>query len=87
MAQLYGVPFDKIRARSLVSALIGGTASQGLAAEAKILAPGPGTLVGMGVGMFSAVLATDTIARIFIRHFEAGGTLADFTDRTETSPG
>jgi uncharacterized protein (DUF697 family) len=78
LARLYEIPFDKVRARSLVSALIGGAAPQGLAAGAAILVPGPGTVVGMAVGMASAIVSTDTVGKLFIRHFEAGGTLADF---------
>lgn len=81
LAKHYGVPFDKVRARSLIATLAGGAIPQGVAAgvagtTAKAL-PGVGTVVGIGSAMATAALATDVIGKAFIRHFEAGGTLAD----------
>jgi len=78
LAKLYDVPFDKGVAKVTVSALIGGSVPQGLAVSAIALVPGPGTLIGIGAGVVSAVVSTDFVAKLFINHFEAGGTLEDF---------
>jgi uncharacterized protein (DUF697 family) len=79
LAKLYGVPFDKVRARSLITSLVGGIVPQGVAAglvgtTAKAL-PGMGTVIGIGSAMATAAVATDAIGKWFIQHFEAGGSL------------
>jgi uncharacterized protein (DUF697 family) len=85
LAKMYEVPFDKVLAKSLVSALIGGAVPQavalGVAGAAAKAVPGIGTVVGMGASMASATFATDIIGKMFIRHFESGGTLLDFDPR------
>ncbi len=82
LAELYGVPFRRMRARSLLSALLGGfvpySLTATLASAAAKLTPGLGTVVGITGALSSSVLATETIGRLFIQHFEAGGSLADF---------
>lgn len=81
LAKLYGIPFDKVRARSLISALMGGILPQGIAAGAAGTAakamPGMGTVVGIGAAMASAALATDMIGNRFIVHLEAGRSLVE----------
>jgi uncharacterized protein (DUF697 family) len=85
LAKLYGVPFDKVRARSLIAALMGGILPQGVAAgvaatTAKAM-PGMGTVVGIGTAMASAALATDMIGNRFIVHLEAGRSLVEIDPR------
>jgi uncharacterized protein (DUF697 family) len=79
LAQLYEVPFEKVRVASLLSALFGGwtpyTISIGVAAR---LAPGLGTLIGIATSVGTSTLATEAIGKIFIQHFEEGGTFLDF---------
>jgi uncharacterized protein (DUF697 family) len=80
LAKLYNVPFQTRIARPLLSSLLSGCAVTGggvlLIALGKSI-PGLGTLVGGGLagGLAGTTLAT---SEIFIRHFEAGGTLNDF---------
>ncbi|MEB3318581.1 MAG: DUF697 domain-containing protein [Cyanobacteriota bacterium] len=80
LAKLYNVPFQTRIARPLLSSLLSGCAVTGggvlLIAVGKSI-PGLGTLVGGGLtgGLAGTTLAT---SEIFIRHFEAGGTLNDF---------
>ena len=86
LAQLYEVPFEKVRVASLLSALFGGwtpyTISIGVAGAAARLAPGLGTLIGIATSVGTSTLATETIGKIFIQHFEEGGTFLDFEPRT-----
>jgi uncharacterized protein (DUF697 family) len=85
LARLYGVPFEKVRVASLVSALFGGwtpyTISIGVAGAAARLAPGLGTLIGIATSVGTSTLATEAIGKIFIQHFEDGGTFLDFEPR------
>jgi uncharacterized protein (DUF697 family)/predicted flap endonuclease-1-like 5' DNA nuclease len=80
LSHLYGVPFESGMAKPLLTSLLscgavsgGGLALMGLG----LTIPGLRTLIGGG---FSGSLAGTTLAtsEIFIRHFEAGGTMADF---------
>lgn len=85
LAQLYDVPFEKVRVASLLSALFGGwtpyTISIGVAGAAARMAPGLGTLIGIATSVGTSTLATEAIGKIFIQHFEGGGTLLDFEPR------
>jgi uncharacterized protein (DUF697 family) len=85
LAQLYEVPFEKVRVASLLSALFGGwtpyTISIGVAGAAARLAPGLGTLIGIATSVGTSTLATEAIGKIFIQHFEEGGTFLDFEPR------
>jgi predicted flap endonuclease-1-like 5' DNA nuclease/uncharacterized protein (DUF697 family) len=80
LAHLYEVPFESKIAKPLLTSLLscGGVSFGGIALMSLGLSvPGLRTLVGGG---FSGSLAGTTLAtsEIFIRHFEAGGTLTDF---------
>jgi uncharacterized protein (DUF697 family) len=82
LAKLYGVPFQRVRVASLVSALFGGwtpySITVGVVGAAARMAPGVGTLVGIATSVGTSALATEAIGKIFIRHFEDGGTFLDF---------
>jgi uncharacterized protein (DUF697 family) len=82
LAQLYGVPFERVRVVSLLSALFGGwtpyTIATGVAGAAARMAPGLGTLIGIATSVGTSTLATETIGKMFIQHFEDGGTFLDF---------
>ncbi len=82
LSALYGVEFTPHRARNIVAALLGGVGAWTLAAGAfgsaiKML-PGVGTFFGAGTLPLMAGGATYATGRIFISHFESGGTLLDF---------
>jgi uncharacterized protein (DUF697 family) len=74
LSELYGVPFERDRARSLIISLIGGAAPTGLGtATASTLAfvlPSH-ALVGLGVNAIIAGALTRGIGLVFIDHFES----------------
>jgi uncharacterized protein (DUF697 family) len=80
LAKLYNIPFQTRLVQPILSSLLSGCAVTGggvlLITIGKAI-PVLGTLVGGGLtgGLAGTTLAT---SEIFIRHFEAGGTLNDF---------
>ena len=82
LARLYDVPFERVRVASLVSALFGGwtpyTITVGFVGAAARMAPGVGTVVGIATSIGTSTLATEAIGKIFVQHFEGGGTFLDF---------
>lgn len=80
LSGLYGVPFERDRARAIVIGLMGGTMPTGLAAVTSstlvALVPASG-LIGLAVSSVTAIACTRGIGRIFIEHFEGGATLLD----------
>jgi uncharacterized protein (DUF697 family) len=80
LSGLYGVPFQRDRARAMVIGLMGGTVPTGLAAVTTstlvTLIP-VSTLIGLAVSSVTAIACTRSIGRIFIEHFESGATLHD----------
>lgn len=86
LAAHYDVPFKESSAKSIVGSLLGSVISTNLGAAAGSLLkfiPLVGTLASFAAtpALFSA--ATYAIGRVFITHFEAGGTFLDF-DPTKT---
>ena len=81
LSSLYGVPFERDRARAIVVALAGGTMPTGLAAVTTstldYFVPGS-AIIGLAVASVAAVACTRNIGRVFVEHFESGSTLADF---------
>lgn len=80
LARLYGVAFSEQFGKSLIASLLGGGGSVSLSSNtAKLLKGVPffGT-----IGMFSTSLfggaATYAIGKVFIQHFESGGTFLNF---------
>jgi uncharacterized protein (DUF697 family) len=74
LSELYGVPFERDRTRSLIISLIGGAVPTGLGtATASTLAfvlPGH-ALVGLGVSAVTAGALTRGIGLVFLDHFES----------------
>lgn len=74
LSDLYGVPFERDRTRSLIVGLVGGAAPTGLgAATASTLAfvlPGH-ALVGLGVCAITAGALTRGVGLVFLDHFES----------------
>ena len=81
MSALYGIPFKKNLAKTLLTTLMGSLASGAaapIAGSALKVIPGVGALVG-GAGMATlGGASTYAIGRVFKQHFEMGGTLEDF---------
>lgn len=81
LSQHYDVGFDEQKGKVLLTSLISGSIPlltvMGLSSFAKLI-PGIGT-IGGGISM--TILASSIIyatGQVFVRHFEEGGTLADF---------
>jgi uncharacterized protein (DUF697 family) len=81
LSRLYGVPFERDRARAIVVGLAGGAMPTGIAAVAsstvQYLIPAS-ALLGLVVSSVTAVACTRSIGRVFVAHFEAGESLTDF---------
>jgi len=75
LSELYGVPFERDRTRSIIMALLAGAVPSGLAAAtASTLAfifPASG-LFGLAVSSVSAAAVTRGIGLVFVEHFESG---------------
>jgi uncharacterized protein (DUF697 family) len=85
LANLYGVPFQRSAAKSIIGALVGGGGTYILAAPIGSLMkaiPVIGTVAGVLTEPAIAAAATYALGKVFIQHFESGGTLLDFNIRT-----
>jgi uncharacterized protein (DUF697 family) len=82
LSDLYGVPFERDRARAIVVGLMGGAMPTGLAAVTAstlvYIVPGS-NLIGLAVSSVAAIACTRGIGRVFIEHFESGATLSDIS--------
>jgi uncharacterized protein (DUF697 family) len=78
LSDLYGIPFERDRARAIVVGLMGGAMPTGLGAVTTstlfYIVPGSG-LIGLAVSSIAAVACTRSIGRIFVEHFESGSSL------------
>jgi uncharacterized protein (DUF697 family) len=84
LSRLYGVPFERTRARATVIGLMGGTLPTGLASATAwgLLQMVPGANVfGLVVSSVTAGACARSLGALFIDHFETGATLADFPKR------
>jgi uncharacterized protein (DUF697 family) len=81
LSSLYGVPFERDRARAIVLGVIGGlapTAASTMTASTLLyLIPGS-NLVGLAVSSVAASACTRKVGWIFVKHFERGATLVEF---------
>jgi len=81
LSQIYDQPFSENRGKALISSLLGAmipTASGLGAADALKAIPVVGTIISAFVTPTLAAGATYAIGRVFIQHFESGGSLLDF---------
>jgi len=80
VAKEYDVPFKKHSAKSVVAALMASvlqnTVAGSLAAALKFI-PGVGTAVGIAALPALAAAGTYAVGKVFVTHFEAGGTFLD----------
>lgn len=86
VSKIYEIPFAENRAKSLVTALLGGIVphnlSWGVMASLVKGIPYFGTAVGLAsMSLFSGA-ATYAVGKIFVQHFESGGTFIDFSPAT-----
>ena len=81
LSSLYGVPFERTRARAVVIGLMGGVMPTGLAtvATSTLVYFVPGyNLIGLAVSSVTASAYARSIGQLFVEHFENGSTLIDF---------
>src|SRR5262245_61446466 len=82
LAKYYGLPSSADRGKALVSALIGGTVptTLGYGAVGSLVrrVPVVGPIIGLVTVPAFASASTYAVARVFIQHFESGGTFLDF---------
>jgi uncharacterized protein (DUF697 family) len=82
MSEVYGVPFSEHRVKNIVTPLIAsiGVVPAGAAIISSLVKSVPvlGTAVGVASMPVVAGATTYAIGKVFISHFEAGGTLLDF---------
>lgn len=77
----YGVPFKREAARTIAGTLMAAVLESGLAggaASALKMVPGIGTAVGILALPALAAAGTHALGKVFITHFESGGTFLDF---------
>jgi uncharacterized protein (DUF697 family) len=73
LSALYGVPYYEDRAREWIGALVGG-----LCPTLVKSIPGFGSLIGVLTGPVYYGASTYAIGRVFLQHFETGGTFFSF---------
>ncbi len=82
MSAAYGVPFSEHRVKNIITPLIAsvGVVPVGASLISSLVKSVPvfGTLVGVASMPVVAGATTYAIGKVFISHFEAGGTLLDF---------
>jgi len=80
VAKKYDVPFKKNAAKTVITALVGGVLPVGFAPIAASLVkcvPIVGTLTGAVSMSLLGGASTYAVGRVFVKHFESGGTLLD----------
>ena len=84
LARVYEVPFSQDRAKAIVGALVGATtpplvatAVLGALSPVFALAPGVGVVAGVFATPAFNAAATYALGRVFVQHFESGGTFLD----------
>lgn len=86
LSEIYDVPFAENSVKASVASLVGGvvpvsSVAGGSASLVKTI-PVFGPLIGMAVVPAFAAATTWAVGRVFIAHFESGGSLLDFDAET-----
>ncbi|MGE5402690.1 MAG: YcjF family protein [Ignavibacteriales bacterium] len=86
MSDIYDIKFSENKGKSIVSALLGSIVPNSLSVGnmgslLKMLPVVGSVLGGLSMSLFSGA-ATYAIGKVFIQHFEAGGTFLDFNPVT-----
>jgi len=76
LCRLYNVPFSREWAKESILSLVGGFAPSALKAI-----PGVGAIAGALTGPALSAGSTYALGKVFIQHFESGGTLLTFDPR------
>lgn len=81
LSKLYGIPFSKNAAKSIIGALCGSGGATAVAfpvASLMKVVPVIGPLAAMLTEPAAAAAATYALGKVFVLHFESGGTFLDF---------
>ena len=78
LCQLYGVSYDEAQGKARIIALAGGTLPRVAASLIKAI-PIVGTLAGALSESILSAASAYAVGQVFTRHFEAGGTLQNFS--------
>lgn len=74
LSRVYGIPFRSHLAKSLIGSLLGNISAGGLIK----FVPGLGSVLGGGAMAVSGGAATYALGKVFMQHFDQGGTLLTF---------
>lgn len=88
LSKFYGVDFSKDRAKSIISALIGSfvpIAAAGPIASMVKMIPIIGQTTGGLTMLATGGACTYALGKVFVQHFESGGTFLDFEPETVKS--
>jgi len=77
LSKLYDITFSKQRAKAITAALIGGVQTGLISSSASKYIPAVGALATIPTAIGAGAI-TYAVGRVFIYHFEIGGTLLDF---------
>ena len=77
LSGLYDVEFSKQRAKALTAALLGGAQTGLISSSASKYIPAIGALATIPTALGAGAI-TYAVGRVFVYHFELGGTLLDF---------
>ncbi|MFC1671864.1 YcjF family protein [Planctomycetota bacterium] len=82
LSDLYGVPFSESAGKSVIASLVGGLGAlafaRRVAAPALWLIPVIGPIACLAIFPATAAAATYALSKVFIQHYELGGTLLNF---------
>ena len=82
LSKLYGIKFAENRVKSILAALIGsagaGSMATGAVASLIKVVPVVGTIGGVLALPIVAGASTYAVGKVFVQHFESGGTFLDF---------
>lgn len=76
IAELYGVPFDQVRARAVVTAVAGGAVTRSMGKGLLKAVPGIGAVAAVAMPAWAGT-ATYALGKMVIKHFESGGGMDD----------
>ncbi|MFK7983169.1 MAG: YcjF family protein [Saprospiraceae bacterium] len=74
LSKVYGIPFKEHRVKSFIGSLVG---SMGAMSAVKAI-PVMGSILGAVAMSLSGAASTYAIGKVFVQHFDMGGTLLDF---------
>lgn len=82
IGDIYGIPFHEDWGKALIGAIVGGASARWVADSAigtgAKLVPILGNVIAYATLPVAAAAATYALGKIFIQHFESGGTFLDF---------